>query len=391
LYGGAGAIMLIDGQEDLSQPLNLDFVMPGSFRGLLVRDRWSGVYPGTELVENINSPDYGLPKYYKFDTQNTSFTVHHSRLLRFTGADLPLWEKQAEMYWGESEVEIIFEELKKRDNTSANIAMLVFMANLRILKSESLGEVLATGNQTLQRNLYGAIQAMNAMMNNNSLQVIGKNDDMLNYQYTFSGLNEIYESFMLDLAGAAEMPVTKIFGRSPQGMNATGESDAQNYSDMIGGRQDERLRPNLDKLLPVIAMSTWGFVPDDLLDFDFNPIEELNDKEKSEVSEKDTNTTIAAYNAGIVGRQTALKELRQQGNATNRWTNITDDTIAQADDEPTGGELPGINDLMGLGGELGNGLQPVGAQAENRGKLQAGVGKPDQKDPNGGVGLNRSG
>lgn len=35
LYGGAGGLIIIDGQEDaLDQPLELDQVMPGSYRGL---------------------------------------------------------------------------------------------------------------------------------------------------------------------------------------------------------------------------------------------------------------------------------------------------------------------------------------------------------------------
>ena len=34
----------------------------------------------------------------------------------------------------------------------------------------------------------------------------------------------------MDVAGAAsDHPVTKLFGRSPAGLNATGEADMQNY------------------------------------------------------------------------------------------------------------------------------------------------------------------
>ena len=43
LYGGAVGVMLIKGQNDLSQPLDLDTVMPDSFLGLQILDRWSGV------------------------------------------------------------------------------------------------------------------------------------------------------------------------------------------------------------------------------------------------------------------------------------------------------------------------------------------------------------
>ena len=49
---------------------------------------------------------------------------------------MPVWEKQVEQNWGISEVEVMYEELKKRDNTSWNIASLIFRANIVALKSK---------------------------------------------------------------------------------------------------------------------------------------------------------------------------------------------------------------------------------------------------------------
>ena len=51
LFGGAAGIMVIEGQEDmLDQPLSLELIMPGQFKGLIIADRWSGVYPETGLA-----------------------------------------------------------------------------------------------------------------------------------------------------------------------------------------------------------------------------------------------------------------------------------------------------------------------------------------------------
>ncbi len=94
---------------------------------------------------------------------------------------------------------------------------------------------------------------------------------METHAYTFGGLSEIYEAFMMDMAGAAEIPATKLFGRSPQGMNSTGEADLRNYYDMIAQMQERVLRPALEKLLPVMAISCWGYVPEDL-EIVFEPI-----------------------------------------------------------------------------------------------------------------------
>ena len=46
LYGGAVGLVMIDGHDDiLHQPLDFDTIMPGAFKGLIILDRWSGVYP----------------------------------------------------------------------------------------------------------------------------------------------------------------------------------------------------------------------------------------------------------------------------------------------------------------------------------------------------------
>ena len=64
---------------------------------------------------------------------------------------------------------------------------------------------------------------------------------MHNTQYTFTGLPDVYDRVMMDVAGAAKTPVTKLFGRSPAGMNATGESDMNNYYDYIDGLRENQL------------------------------------------------------------------------------------------------------------------------------------------------------
>ena len=97
----------------------------------------------------------------------------------------------------------------------------------------------------------------------------------------------MYESFMLDIAGACEIPVTRLFGRSPAGFNATGESDLTNYYDSIEEKQEAYLAPILDKLLPVIALSTWGMVPDDL-DYEFNPLRKADPKENADLAKSMT-------------------------------------------------------------------------------------------------------
>lgn len=352
LYGGALGVMLVKHQGyDLSQPLQLDWIMPGDFAGLLIFDRWNGVNPSSELIEDISDPDYGFPKYYTVTDPagGGSVKIHHSRVVRFTGNELPFWEEIAEMQWGASVVESIFDELRKRDNVSWNIAQLTFMANIRVLKMQDLGQLLAATDNESQAELLRTLEAQNMLLNNMGMQVMDAADGLETHQYTFGGLADCYQQFIMDISGAAEIPVTRLFGRSPSGLNATGESDLQNYYDMIAEKQESYLRPILNKVLPPFIISTLGSLPDDF-DFEFDPVAEPTDKERADLAKCGTDNVVTAYNAGLISQRTALKELKQQSERTGVWTNITDEDIERASDtvEPSG-EMGGM--FGGMGGE----------------------------------------
>ncbi len=348
LYGGAAGLMLIDGQEDiLEEPLDLESIMPGDFKGILVTDRWTGVKPSLELVNDIDSPEFGLPKFYDFQDYSATvkYRVHHSRILRFTGCDLPDQERFAESHWGSSILETVFEELKKRDNTSANIAALVFQAQLRILKMEDFGEVLGGATGFSQDKMRETLAAQNHLMSSQGLMVLSREDDFQAINYTFSGINDIYESFMLDMAGAAQIPVTRLFGRSPAGMNSTGESDMRNYYDVVRNEQDAILAPVLDKLLPVMVMSTFGKIPDDF-DYVFQPIHNPTDEEIGNNIKWQSEAIYGAHDRGIISDQIALKEIRQFGDASGLFTNVTDEDINKASNDVIKPELemPGLDE-----------------------------------------------
>ena len=359
LYGGALGVMLVKHQGyDLSQPLQLDWIMPGDFAGLLIFDRWNGVNPSSELIEDITDPDYGFPKYYTVTDPagGGSVKIHHSRVIRFTGNTLPFWEEIAEMQWGASVIESIFDELRKRDNVSWNIAQLTFMANIRVLKMQDLGQLLAATDNESQAELLRTLEAQNMLLNNMGMQVMDAADGLETHQYTFGGLADCYQQFIMDISGAAEIPVTRLFGRSPSGLNATGESDLQNYYDMIAEKQESYLRPILNKVLPPFIISTLGSLPDDF-DFEVDPVAEPTDKERADLAKCGTDNVVAAYNAGLISQRCALKELKQQSERTGVWTNITDEDIERASDTV---EEPG--EMGGMFGGMGGEAAPAGAE-----------------------------
>lgn len=347
LYGGAAGIIMIDGEDDrMDEPLDLDRVMPGAFKGLLIMDRWSGIMPSADLITDITDPDFGMPEYYEVTLPEGQGVIrlHNSRVCRFSGREMPYLEKLAENYWGTSEMEHVFSELKKRDNVSWNIALLTFMANIRVMKIDGMEQLLAYGGDKSQQALYNTLEGLNMMLNNNGIQILGKDDSYESHQYTFSGLGEVYDRFMMDVSGACGIPVTKLFGRSPAGMNSTGDADMDNYYDTIEQSQESQLRPVLDKLLPIVCMSALGAVPDDL-DYIFNPVRRPSNDEKQSLGSQQTAAVVQAYTAGLVSEKTALRELQGSSKLTGMWTNITDKQIEAASDQP---EAAGEMDIPGM-------------------------------------------
>lgn len=347
LYGGAAGIIMIDGEADrMDEPLDLDRVMPGAFKGLLIMDRWSGIMPSADLITDITDPDFGMPEYYEVTLPEGQGVIrlHNSRVCRFSGREMPYLEKLAENYWGTSEMEHVFSELKKRDNVSWNIALLTFMANIRVMKMDGMEQLLAYGGDKSQQALYNTLEGLNMMLNNNGIQILGKDDSYESHQYTFSGLGEVYDRFMMDVSGACGIPVTKLFGRSPAGMNSTGDADMDNYYDTIEQSQESQLRPVLDKLLPIVCMSALGAVPDDL-DYIFNPVRRPSNDEKQSLGSQQTAAVVQAYTAGLVSEKTALRELQGSSKLTGMWTNITDKQIEAASDQP---EAAGEMDIPGM-------------------------------------------
>ena len=292
------------------------------------------MYPEGELVTDQENADYGLPKYYTIRDEvsgATTVRVHHSRVVRFIGRELPWTEQVMEQYWGESELEAIYNEIVKRDNVSGNIAALTFRANINYMETDGLDQLLGTANAETQRRFWNTLSAQSIMENNFGTRVINKGDAIHNTQYTFTGLSDVYDCMMMDVAGAARIPVTKLFGRSPAGMNATGESDMRNYYDYIDGLRENEFRPIIERILPVMAMSAWGEVPDDL-EITFPTMQTPDAKEKAETAEKKANAVFAAYQNDLIDAATALQELQAISEETGVFGKITDEAVEAGKD-----------------------------------------------------------
>ena len=348
LFGGALACIILagEGQKYLEKPLKLEDVGLNSYRGLMVLDRWSGVSPSGELNDDIADPDsYGLPKFYEITTETSAnYRVHHTRCLRFTGRSLPLFEKQIQTYWGLSEVEAVYEDLQRRDYSAASIANLLARANVLVMKEPMLAQMLSGVGLTQQQlnDYLMRLTAVSRSIGTNGILALGQDGELQQQTYSFGGLADVYQTFMLDVAGACGIPVSRLYGRTITGLGQSGEGDLQVYYDNVDQRRKRELRPILDKLISVVCMSTFGQVPDDL-DFTFPAIRSVTDDERAALADKTTKSIIDAYNADLLTKREARAEMKQAADTIGLFTNITDEAVAATPDtyasEMGGGEL----------------------------------------------------
>lgn len=327
LYGGAAGLIWIRGQEGvLDRPLDLEAVLPGSFAGLYILDRWCGIAPEAGLVEESGKL---APEFYtvRFPNGRIAARVHHSRVIRFLGRELPYLERQAEQEWGASEVESLYREVVQYDNTTANMAALTFRANVDVMEVQNLDQLFSLSSGEAQRRFWNTMQAQSVMQSNFGTRLVNKGDQLKNTQYTFTGLSDVHESMCLSLSGASRIPMTKLFGRAPAGMNATGESDLQNYYDYVDTLRQSVLAPILRLLLPVLCMSAIGEAPEDL-DITFPPLWTPTAREVAEIARDKAETIVTVFQSGLIRADTAARELKKLSEETGLFGSITDEEIA---------------------------------------------------------------
>lgn len=384
LFGGAGGLIVIKGQEnDLDQPLDIESVGIGSYKGIIPFDRWAGISPLGDVCTDIERPlDFNKPEMYEVRvTGGSSFRVHASRLLRFLGPSVPTPELEAQSYWGISVLEPTYESITMLDNTMWNILGLTFRANLLGMKFPELAQLLSGmgSSQIASQKFEQRMSAINHLVSNQSLIPLPADGSIESTQYSFGGLEGIFQLFQLNLAGAAQMPVTRLFGRTYTGLGQTGDGDERIYEEKIATDQSTYLLPQLEKLYPVICMSELGEVPDDL-DLNCPSIRVLTEQEKSDLAKSTADTLTVYLNGGIMSPRTVGKEVKQSSDITGIGTNLDNEAIEKlSDDIQSEGEMG-----EGLFGGEGAGLNEASSPAksikeENKEDQDEPEAKPDPK------------
>lgn len=374
LYGGCLGVLLIDGQ-DMRTPLRLDTIGPGQFKGLIALDRWM-VEPTLEDLVTEFGPHLGLPRYYRVQTNAPALrgqAIHHSRVaFRHEGIKLPYNQRMTENLWGISVLERLYDRMVAFDSASTGAAQLVYKSYLRTLKIKGLREIIA-GNE---KAMVGVMQQVEMMRRFQSIEGItlldGEDEFEIQGHQAFSGLSDALTQFGQQLSGALQIPLVRLFGQSPAGFS-TGDTDLQMYYDSIKQEQVGTCHHGVMITYKAAAASEGVVLPPNFA-IGFRSLWDTTDKEKADIAKTTGDAVAGAHDAGLIGRQTALRELRQSSRVTGVFTNITEEMIEAADDEVQ----PPMSEMMPPGA---GGLAQPGDPAANDEGADNGAGPQGKTKP----------
>lgn len=244
LFGGGAVLLMLDDGGELSEPVN---------ERQLRRIECMKAYDAQDVnplayCEDPADERYGLPNVYTVINYNgASFNVDASRLLIFDGGIVSNRMRRERNGWGGSIMEQVQDSLE-RYNTSHDFATLAIeRLSQSVTKFDGLADMLSTefGEKQVEKRLQ-LIDMARGMMNTIALD---KEDEYDLKNVTLAGIKDVLDEFEIALCAAADIPATVLFGRSPQGQNSTGESDFENYYNMIERIQQRKIKPQIYRLL----------------------------------------------------------------------------------------------------------------------------------------------
>lgn len=286
-WGGA-LIVIAKGSEDLAQPL--EAMGPGALSAVNVVPRRDVTTHG--LVDDLTSPRFCEPLYYEYYGLGAGRRriIHPSRVVRFDGPENPQRPSTGD-YWGLSVVQLIDEAINDFMSASANMTALVHEAKIDVFGIPNLAEMLAldNGDAALRR-----MQANNAAKSTVNAVFRDAEETYEQKQINFSGLPDVVRQLLSHVSAAADVPMTRLAGQSPGGLNATGDGDMNNYLDRLAGEQQNIIRPRLDDFDVWLAASAG--VPYSEASYTFAPLKQMSEKEISELTERNAKSlqTMAA-------------------------------------------------------------------------------------------------
>lgn len=326
-FGGCAVILGVDDKSDPSKPLNLEKIKSLNFLNVLDR-RYLQV---SKIYNDPLGPNWGEPEAYKIQSiqhlsapdnaingKNTTDAlgqeVHASRVLIFEGAPTTLDMRQQLQLWWQSEIDLIYDDVLDFQSNWKAIGHLISESSIGIYEYRGLIAAMASGGGKK------AILARMEMIDRaksvaRSILIDKEEEGFSKISETFTGVPDLIDRLAQRVSGSLGIPITLLFGRSPAGQNATGESDFRMFYDLVEKQRELKLQPKLE-LLVHIALIVLGIDPEKAKPVVFfKPLWELTALEKADLELKTAQKDqIYIVTAVASPEEIALTRWDEEGN-----------------------------------------------------------------------------
>jgi uncharacterized protein len=256
-YGGAAILPVVnDGARDMAEPLRPNSIM--AIDSLKVYEPRE-LRPATYYTDPRSSK-YGLPATYTLVPMNgLGYSglqeIHESRLVIFPGIRVSNEDEHGtQLGWGDSVLTVMQEVMTDFGLSWSAAGVLVGDFAQAVYKFKNLAAIFAADKDGA---FFKRMQALDASRSVLRGILLDSEEDYERKATPVTGLPELLDRFATRLAAAADMPVTRLFGMSPAGLNSTGEMDARFWYDRVAAQQRRR-KKQLEQVLAFALRSRSG-------------------------------------------------------------------------------------------------------------------------------------
>lgn len=298
LYGGAiGVLGMADG-ADLEKPLADD--AQNEIVSFEVFDRHQ-VRP-LGVVASATGKQNGMPEFYEIIpaisvNSAKQVKVHWTRCVRFDGVEVPDRVRAANEGWHWSNVDRIYTDLRSFQASMSYLANILKEANIDVFQVSNLADILQKNKSKELSDRFRMISMCKSILGG---VVIGSEEKYERRSVVLSGIVELLREFKETLSASADIPTTILWGRSPAGMNATGESDILQYYDRIKGVQRTKIARPLRRIANIISNEPGSKSKGAKCKISFCPLWQMTDKEKAEIYSLNSNADKVNIDSGVL-------------------------------------------------------------------------------------------
>jgi len=332
LYGTSFIILSVDDGLEPDQPLIVENIKEGGLRHIKAIDRHRISTADVQPISDPMDVNFGMPEFYRFN--ETSVRIHHSRVLRFDGVQLPYDEFRRNNYNSDSVLDRLYEALLNLNTAADSAASMIYETNVDIVQVKGLMNYLQTPEgEAMLRKRFALATSMKSF---NNMLLLDSDETFNTKTNTFSGLPDLLEKYAIFMSAASDIPATRLLGKSAEGLSATGEGDLRNYYDSVRSDQYSIYKPKLDYFDKIMAKSL-GLDHSDL-QYKFNSLFQVTPGEQATIDLNNAQRDAIYLEKGVVTEDIVAKELKQ--NST--YTNITDDYIDDLEEYVSEEKLNGL-------------------------------------------------